>query len=394
MKIATILNTHQNSDVFKDTLESVTEYLSKDVMVLVDGHYWDQFENDQSINAFKLCGFRHNEAKAPFRNVALGLSKAWETWGKTVDWYCYMEYDCLVASSLVLEHLETAKKEGYWCLGNDIRVKTNKRIPIVDVMTHGNVDDLYYFLGCCLFLNSDFIEKLSENNFFERFLNFTNFYLEEISLVDQNGKKEMVYDLSEFLYPTLAVHYGGQVRELAGWSNIDNSWHGNANFYPMRFKPDLTFSDPVQDACILHPLKNFDDPIRQYYRNQRQKNVLKQFKKIAFGNSNVSGRGVFATEKINKGEIIEECPFIIAKLSELKNTTMMDYVYKLNEEECAVVLGYGFLYNHSNDPSAVWRADKNNKIIKFIALKDIEVGEEIFHCYGPEYWQTRNQKLI
>lgn len=266
MSIAAIINTHENSPVFQDTLDSVIHYLTSDVLVVADGFSWGQFEKLE-IPAHKISGFPHGKSSAPFRNVALGLSKAWETWGDSKKWYCYLEYDCLVGSSLIKEHLKKAEELDLWLIGNDLR-QENKKLPFIEKFLNSPVS-LNYFLGCCLFFNSNFLKTLSQNDFFEKFLSFTNFHNENIDLVDDKGKSHMVYDVSEFLYPTLAVHYGGKINELACWNESTSNWRGNFEFYTMRFRPDLSLNDPYMNSCIMHPLKKFENPVRQYHRGKR-----------------------------------------------------------------------------------------------------------------------------
>lgn len=263
--IAVVLNAHENSPVFKDTLESVRHYWTDQVMVVVDGKNWSQFRDDD-IPALKLDGFTHGKESAPYRNVCLGLMKAWESWGQSADWYVYMEYDCLVGSSETKEHLRMADEMGCWLLGNDHR-QEKRKMPFMERF-EGSELNLNYLLGCCMFFSRKFMKELADRNFFERFLKFTNFN-NNISLLDARGKNHMVYDLSEFLYPTLAVKYGGKVQEIACW--LWNGWRGNYSHYPMRFRPDLTES-PYEQACVMHPLKDFDNPVRAYHRQRRLTN--------------------------------------------------------------------------------------------------------------------------
>lgn len=266
MSICVILNAHENSPVLHDTIDSINHYLTKDILLIVDGLSWNQFEKF-NFPVFKLCGFPHGKPSAPYRNVALGLSKAWNIWGDSKKWYCYLEYDCLVASKEIENHLNLAYDNNFWLLGNDLRTE-EKRIPYIEMFLKCS-PSLKYFLGCCLFFNSNFMKVLNDN-FFEKFLNFTNFYQQEIKFVDYKGKNHILYDLSEFLYPTLACYYGGQIKELCCWK--EPNWTGNYEYYPMRFRPDLTIQDPYLNACVLHPLKDFENPIRKYHRSKRLDN--------------------------------------------------------------------------------------------------------------------------
>jgi hypothetical protein len=264
LKIAVVVGTHENSPVFRDTLESVLYHLTDKVLVVVDGKGWDQFSQDESIPALKLEGFYHGKSTMPFRNVALGMMKAWEAWGEEVDWYCYLEYDCLVGSSEVLTHLKKATELGYWIVGNDHRVE-EKRIPFLEDFMKRRLE-IHYLLGCCLFYNSLFMKSLAKDDFFNRFLTFTNFRTETLNLIDSRGKPHLVFTLDEFLYPTLAVDYGGKIGEFACWKG--SFWTGNYQHYPMRFRPDLT-EEPFPHACVMHPVKEYNNPVREYHRKRR-----------------------------------------------------------------------------------------------------------------------------
>ena len=263
MEIVAVLGTHENSPTFKDTLESIRHYLTDNVLVVVDGFKWDEFKDEQ-LPVPMVQGFLHGKDSAPFRNVALGLKYAQEVWNNA-DWYVYIEYDCLVGSSDIKDHLKMADEHDIWMLGNDLRI-TDDSLPFLDSFM-GTKMKLHYFLGCCVFLSGKFVKVLAESNFFDKFLTFTNFRTECINLVNQNGKLFPAYDLSEYMYPTLAVFYGGKVQELACWSGTE--WRGNFQHYPMRFRPDLTSEDPFVDASVMHPIKDFENPIRQHHRIQR-----------------------------------------------------------------------------------------------------------------------------
>lgn len=100
------------------------------------------------------------------------------------------------------------------------------------------------------------------------------------------------------------------------------------------------------------------------------------------------GRGIFATRDIHKGERIHEAPVIVSPSKEykyLKKTIMMEYVFWWEkDDECALALGYGSLFNHSYTPNAQYELNFAERTIDFYALTDINAGEEIFINYNGE----------
>jgi len=116
-------------------------------------------------------------------------------------------------------------------------------------------------------------------------------------------------------------------------------------------------------------------------------------KKIYVDKSPIHGLGVFASEKIIKGELIEECPILSLPLTfGEKSGLMLNYRFNwpsgtLKWEEQVIALGFGSLYNHSESPNAEWISNNEKRTFEFVCLKDIEEGEEILVWYGDEtYW--------
>jgi len=113
------------------------------------------------------------------------------------------------------------------------------------------------------------------------------------------------------------------------------------------------------------------------------------------------GYGVFATERIEDGELIEEAPFIILDLrtGDAKDQPKISALFPhttpmgCNCEECqelgrrmVITSGYVQMYNHSDHENARMLQHKVNKRIYVIeALKAIEAGEQIFINYGSGY---------
>ena len=114
--------------------------------------------------------------------------------------------------------------------------------------------------------------------------------------------------------------------------------------------------------------------------------------KIYVKKSPIHGLGVFASELINEGEMIEECPILRLPVKRGEtNYTLIDYTFlwpKTNEWENHVIgLGFASLYNHSNNPNATWISNVEKETFEFISTKEIKKDEEIFIYYGDiNYW--------
>ena len=122
---------------------------------------------------------------------------------------------------------------------------------------------------------------------------------------------------------------------------------------------------------------------------------LIQPKKLEVRDSSIHGYGVFATDDIKKDEIIEDCYIIKIPLKKgFLPHLFMDYKLKWKTKrgdiEQVLPLGYGCIYNHSDNYNATWRQILDKKIIQFYAVKDIKKGEEVLHWYGnKKYWETK-----
>lgn len=123
--------------------------------------------------------------------------------------------------------------------------------------------------------------------------------------------------------------------------------------------------------------------------------------KIIVGDSSIQGRGVFATVNINKGNIIERCPLIQMEYRSKYqlDPTIFGYMYARyqNDEETEkhgfimyVAAGYGMLYNHQDEPNALWKFNYPQLLGDIIAIKDIKAGDEIFINYGNCYFNNKD----
>ena len=102
--------------------------------------------------------------------------------------------------------------------------------------------------------------------------------------------------------------------------------------------------------------------------------------------SGARGRGVFLTEAVSEGTLIERCPVIVVpaeQLEALAATSLAEYWFRWGPlgEDGAIALGFGSLYNHAPEPNAVYVRHFAEGVLEFIALRDIAADEEVLVNY-------------
>ncbi|MGI8848358.1 MAG: SET domain-containing protein [Candidatus Dormibacteria bacterium] len=105
---------------------------------------------------------------------------------------------------------------------------------------------------------------------------------------------------------------------------------------------------------------------------------------ICVRESDIHGRGVFATAPIAIDEVIELCPVLRVpeeQVGILDATRLFEYYFAW-EGDAGVALGFGSLYNHSSAPNAVYRKDFAADVVEIRARSDIAAGEEITFDYS------------
>lgn len=116
-----------------------------------------------------------------------------------------------------------------------------------------------------------------------------------------------------------------------------------------------------------------------------ESSLAKDFSEISYG--------MFATEPIKEGEIIENCPIIVEKQQTVSNAGKLgDYHFDMPNGKCAFPLGYGGVYNHSenfNADTPVNNFNLKKRIMTVRANRDILPGEEVTVTYGDRYWKSR-----
>lgn len=111
------------------------------------------------------------------------------------------------------------------------------------------------------------------------------------------------------------------------------------------------------------------------------------FSSIAVCRTERKGLGVFAMQSFVAGELIERAPVLIipAILDHgILKFEISNYVFDWDNDDMAVVLGYGSFYNHSYSPNARYELHYRSRMIEFFALQEIRAGDEILVNYNGD----------
>jgi SET domain-containing protein len=103
-----------------------------------------------------------------------------------------------------------------------------------------------------------------------------------------------------------------------------------------------------------------------------------------------SGRGVFSSEDIDAGTLIEVSPVIVMNGDDRKHldqTLLHDYIFEWGHEqqECCMALGYVPLYNHSAISNCEYEMDFDHALIGIRTVRAIKAGEELCINYNGDW---------
>ncbi len=105
------------------------------------------------------------------------------------------------------------------------------------------------------------------------------------------------------------------------------------------------------------------------------------------------GRGVFTSEDIDAGVVIEMAPVIVMSGEERKlldQTLLHDYIFEWGDDlqRCCMALGYVPVYNHSYQSNCEYEMDFEEQLINIKTVRTIKAGEELFINYNGEWNDT------
>ena len=112
------------------------------------------------------------------------------------------------------------------------------------------------------------------------------------------------------------------------------------------------------------------------------KSVLFPPKKLYLAEAKGKGMGVFASDAITKGEVVEVCHIYFLKRDMGENLPTYTYAFPKGEtKKLFLVFGFGSIYNHCDENNIDWECD--GKTMKFFATRNINVNEECCIRYRP-----------
>jgi uncharacterized protein len=100
------------------------------------------------------------------------------------------------------------------------------------------------------------------------------------------------------------------------------------------------------------------------------------------------GRGVFTSENIEKGALVESAPVIVMNAEErvlLDKTRLHDYIFEWVQGRCCMALGWVPMYNHSFRANCEYEMDFENAMIHIRSVHFIKAGEELFINYNGDW---------
>ena len=102
------------------------------------------------------------------------------------------------------------------------------------------------------------------------------------------------------------------------------------------------------------------------------------------------GRGVYTSEDIAAGTVIEISPVVVMSAEERKlldQTALHDYIFEWGDDstQCCMAMGYIAVYNHSYKSNCEYVMDYPNQQISITTVRDIKKGEELLINYNGDW---------
>lgn len=101
-----------------------------------------------------------------------------------------------------------------------------------------------------------------------------------------------------------------------------------------------------------------------------------------------SGYIVRARTHFGAGETVEITPVILVGSEVTAVEGLKEIVYEIDKSrgQYGIVLGFGSLYSHSDEPNLSYAYNRKTQQMHFITSRIIKLGEELTINYGKDYW--------
>lgn len=100
------------------------------------------------------------------------------------------------------------------------------------------------------------------------------------------------------------------------------------------------------------------------------------------------GRGLFTTEPVEAGEVLEVCPVVTLTPADgeaIAPTRLSQYVFDWGDGHTAMAFGYVSMCNHGEPSNAAVEVDEDPPTVTLTASTAIAADEEILIDYGPDH---------
>jgi SET domain-containing protein len=104
----------------------------------------------------------------------------------------------------------------------------------------------------------------------------------------------------------------------------------------------------------------------------------------------LKGRGVFTSEAIAAGTVVEIAPVIVMGEGDRKlldQTLLHDYIFEWGPEQrqCCMALGYVPVYNHSYASNCEYEMDYDDATIIVKTVQPVNAGQELVINYNGDW---------
>ncbi len=108
---------------------------------------------------------------------------------------------------------------------------------------------------------------------------------------------------------------------------------------------------------------------------------------VAASGKEKGGRGVYTTENIKAGTVIEISPVLVFSMAERKAieaSKLYHYIFEWGKSTKLGALGLGYvsMYNHDYNSNCDYDMDYENETITITVVKDVKKGDELFINYN------------